>query len=220
MKDDTLTKIKKTALIITSETNAVKIKTRTDLENAVTLLTKIRKYTKLIEDRRMEIARPILDSLKKLKEDYDSNKVPYTEADEKISTMIKEYRDKEAEIIKKKQEKELEQQRIRFEKEQEDKRKELEEAKEELTKKEVKEITQEIEEEEFEPNKTTIVQEKTIHSETAKLTIRKKWEFEIIDAKKVPRKFLKVDTIKIGKAIRSEELRDIKGVRIFQTESI
>ena len=107
MKDDTLTKIKKTAIVIQSETKAVKIKTRTDLENAVTLLTKIRKYTKMIEERRMAISRPILDSLKKLKEDYDSSKIPYTEADTKISAMIKSYRDKEAEIIRKKQEKDV-----------------------------------------------------------------------------------------------------------------
>ena len=220
MKDDTLTKIKNTAIVIQKETKAVKIKTRTDLENAVTLLTKIRKYSKMVEERRMEIARPILDSLKKLKEDYDNSKIPYTEADQKISGMIKVYRDKEAEIIKKKQEKEVEQQRIRFEKEQADKKKELEESKDDLTKKEVKEIEQELKDEEFEPIDSTLTQEKTIHSETAKLTIKKKWSFEIEDEKKVPRKFLKIDEVAIGKAIRSEGVREIKGVKIFRTESI
>lgn len=220
MKEDTLEKIKKTAIVIQKETKAVKIKTREDLENAVTLLSKIRTYTKLVEDRRMEIARPILDGLKKLKADYDTSKIPYIEADKKLSGMIKIYRDKEADIIRKKQEKELERQRIQFEKEQEEKRKELEDAKDELTKKEVKEIAQEIEDDEFEPTSPTITQEKTIHADTAKLTIKNKWSFEIEDAKKVPRKFLKVDEVAIGKAIRSEGVREIKGVKIFQEEII
>ena len=220
-KENTLEKIKKTAVIIQKETKSVKIKTRSDLENAVTLLTKIRKYAKMIEDRRMEIARPIQDGLAKLKADYDSSKIPYTQADEKLTEMIKVYRDKEAEIIKKKQEQELEKQRLRFEKEQEEKRKELEESKDELTKKEVKEIEREIEDDEFEPEETSIVQETTIHSDTAKLTVRKKWTFEIVDPKKVPRKYLKVDEVAIGKVVRGKEkVREIKGVRIFQEESI
>ena len=65
-KEETLEKIKKTALIIQKETKAVKIKTRVDLESAVTLLTKIRSYAKMVEERRMEIARPIQQSLKKI----------------------------------------------------------------------------------------------------------------------------------------------------------
>lgn len=219
-QNNTLEKIKKTALVIQKETKSVKIKTRTDLENAITLLTKIRKYSKMIEERRMEVARPILDGLKKLKAEYDNSKIPYDEADHKLSEMIKEYRDKEAEIIRKKQEKELEKQRKEFEKEQEKKRKELEKEREEMTKKEAKEAEKEIEEEEFEPTEPVIIQEKTIHSDTAKLTIRKKWSFEIEDEKKIPRKYMKVNEIAIGKAIRSEGIREIKGIRIYQEEII
>jgi len=77
-------------LIIQKETKTVKIKTCSDLEKAVTLLTKIRKYAKMIEERRMEIARPILDGLKKLKADYDDSKVPYDEADVKLAEMRKD----------------------------------------------------------------------------------------------------------------------------------
>ena len=217
---DTLEKINKTALVIQEEAKAIKIKTRSDLEVAITLLTKVRKYTKMIEERRMEVARPILDGLKKLKADYDNSKSLYIDADLELTAMIEIYRNKEAEIIRKKQEKELEKQRIEFEKEQKEKRKELEKERKEMTKKEAKEIEKEIEEEEFEPTEPTIVQEKTIHSETAKLTIKKKWSFEIEDEKKIPRKYMKIDEIAIGKAIRSEGVREIKGVHIYQQEII
>jgi len=47
----------------------------------------------------------------------------------------------------------------------------------------------------------------------------KRWTFEVVDLKKVPRAFLEVDETKITKAI-SNGIREIKGLKIYQKESL
>lgn len=46
----------------------------------------------------------------------------------------------------------------------------------------------------------------------------KRWTFEVIDAAKVPREYLMVDEQKIRAAVDVSQVREIPGVRIYQTE--
>jgi hypothetical protein len=47
----------------------------------------------------------------------------------------------------------------------------------------------------------------------------KKWTFDVVDLKKVPRQFLMIDETKIKDAI-SEGKREIKGLKIYQKEEM
>ncbi len=47
----------------------------------------------------------------------------------------------------------------------------------------------------------------------------KRWTFEVEDIHKIPREYLLVDQVEINRAIRNGA-RDIKGIRIFQKESV
>ena len=48
---------------------------------------------------------------------------------------------------------------------------------------------------------------------------RKRWTFEVVDESAVPREFLVLNKVKINEAIR-KGARDIKGLKIFQTEDL
>ena len=56
-----------------------------------------------------------------------------------------------------------------------------------------------------------------IETKTAKTTFVKKWTYEIIDEKKIPRQFLMVNDSAVKDAI-SEGKREINGLKIYQEE--
>ena len=62
-------------------------------------------------------------------------------------------------------------------------------------------------------------QNKTVHSESGSLKIRKQWTFKVVEPSQVPKKFMVIDEKLIRKAVKSGE-RVIKGVEIFEKEIV
>lgn len=214
-----IVEIKKSISGVEKEAGEIKIKNADDLNLAVGFLSKVRSYKKRVEEVRLSFTVGLNESLRNINKEFKKTSKPLDVINTEVSSKISEYREKEAEKIRIKQEKEAEKQRIAFEKEQEAKRKQLEKEREEMTKKEMKEKAKEIEQEEF-VSTPTIVQDKEIGMGEATMKTRKTWDFEIEDETKVPRKYMKVDEVAIGKAVRSGGIREIKGVRVFKKESL
>lgn len=59
----------------------------------------------------------------------------------------------------------------------------------------------------------------TTHAETGRASVVSRWVFEVIDETKVPRKYLKPDEVAIGRAVRSDKVREIPGVKIWEEKS-
>lgn len=201
------------------EAQAIKIKSVGELNSAVEFLKKVKGWKKRVEEIRLSYTKPLNDIITERNKEFKQTSIPLATIDELVTEKIKDWRFKEAEKIRIKQEREAEKQRKIFEKEQEAKRKQLEKEREEMSKKEAKEKEKEIEQEEF-VAKPTITQDKEIGDGEAKMKTRKSWDFEIEDETKVPRKFMKVDEVAIGRAVRSGGIREIKGVKIYQKENI
>jgi hypothetical protein len=61
--------------------------------------------------------------------------------------------------------------------------------------------------------------EKTTHTASGSTTIRRVWDFEIVDEMAVPREYLAVDERKIGAVVKAG-IRNIPGVYIFEKEEL
>ena len=55
--------------------------------------------------------------------------------------------------------------------------------------------------------------------EQGELRFKKTWTFTITSEKKIPREYLKADEVKIRKAVVSDGVRRIEGIKIFQKET-
>jgi len=213
-----IVQIQKSIGSLEEEAQVIKIKNTGDLNYAVEFLKKIKGWKKRVEEIRLSYTKPLNDIIRERNKEFKQTSLPLAMIEKKVTNEIEGWRAKEAEKIRIKQEKEAERQRKIFEKEQEEKRKQLLKDQEEMSKKEAKEKAKEIEQEEF-VAKPTIIQDKEIGEGEATMKTRKRWDFEIEDETKVPRKYMKVDEIAIGKAVRGGDVREIKGVKIFQKES-
>jgi hypothetical protein len=58
-----------------------------------------------------------------------------------------------------------------------------------------------------------------VESKSGESRTSKRWVFEIVDEKKIPREYLKVDEVKVTDAISKGE-RKIAGLKIFQKETL
>ena len=214
-----IVKIQKSIGSLDQEAQEIKIRSTRELSNAVEFLKKVKEWKKRVEEIRLSYTKPLNDIIAERNKEFKQTSVPLATIDELVTEKIKAWRFKEAEKIRIKQEKEAEKQRKIFEKEQEKKRKQLLKDQEEMSKKEVKEKAKEIEQEEFVAT-PTITQDREIGEGESTMKTRKSWDFEIEDETKVPRRYMKVDEVKIGKSVRSGDVREIKGVRIFQKENL
>lgn len=214
-----IVQISKSVGSLEGEAQEIKIRNNGDLSNAVEFLTKVRGWKKRVEEVRLTFTKPLNDHIRNINKDFKTTSNPLDEMDTKVTGEITKYREKEAEKIRVKQEKEAEKQRIAFEKEQEKKRKQLEKDREEMSKKEAKEREKEIKQEEFVAT-PTVEQSKEVGEGIATMKTKKLWTFEVEDEKFVPKKYLKVDEVAIGKAVRSGGVREIKGVRIYQKDNL
>lgn len=70
------------------------------------------------------------------------------------------------------------------------------------------------------PMPTVAEPPKTIKTALGSLTTSLVWDFEVVNPDEVPDEFWVLDTVKIGKAVRQAGIRNIPGVRIFQTEKL
>jgi hypothetical protein len=50
--------------------------------------------------------------------------------------------------------------------------------------------------------------------------VTRNWTFEVIDLDRVPRTYLSLDTEAVRAAITKKGVRDIPGLRIFQSENL
>lgn len=64
-------------------------------------------------------------------------------------------------------------------------------------------------------------EKKEIQQTVGTSTVTKRWTFEIVDEKKIPREYLELNEVKVNKDIRGKDgKRNIPGLRIFQKEGI
>jgi hypothetical protein len=61
---------------------------------------------------------------------------------------------------------------------------------------------------------------KTQRGEFTTTTVKEKWVFKLVDLEKVPREWLCLDEVKVGKAVRSGGIRKIPGLEIFDEGSL
>jgi hypothetical protein len=59
-----------------------------------------------------------------------------------------------------------------------------------------------------------------VESKSGETRISRRWTFEVIDEKKIPRSYLTLDEKKVNDDIQKEGIREIPGLRIFQKENI
>ena len=59
-----------------------------------------------------------------------------------------------------------------------------------------------------------------VESKSGESRVTKKWTFEVIDEKRIPRSYLILDEKKVNAAIQKEKVRKIAGLKIYQKESI
>jgi hypothetical protein len=50
--------------------------------------------------------------------------------------------------------------------------------------------------------------------------VRRNWTFEVVDLDRVPREYLSLDTEVVREAINRDKVREIPGLRIFETEAL
>ena len=213
-----IVQIQKSVGSLDQEAQAIKIRNTGELSSAVEFLKKVKGWKKRVEEIRLSYTKPLNDIVAERNKEFKQTSIPLATIDKLVTEKIGAWRFKEAEKIRIRQEKEDEKQRKIFEKDQEKKRKQLLKDQEEMSKKEAKEKAKEIEQEEF-VAKPTVTQSKEIGEGEVTMKTRKSWDFEIEDETKVPRRYMKVDEVAIGKAVRRDEVKEIKGVRIFQKES-
>ena len=216
-KDLKLAQITKDVSNIVKVGQAITIKTAEHMTEATDFLGQIKARQKRIEELRLSFTKPMNEALRNINNEFKKASEPLERIERAVKMEMTKYHNSEAEKIRKAQEKEAEKQRKEFEKEQERKRKEIE--KSNLTKKAQKEAIKEVKQEEF-VAKPTIVQEKTVKSESGSaVTFKSVWKFKVLDIKQVPADFLKVDEIAVNKAIRMG-VRGINGLELFEEKEV
>jgi hypothetical protein len=69
------------------------------------------------------------------------------------------------------------------------------------------------------PLPTVATPEKTTHTESGSVTVRKVWRFRVVDPTQVPDEYKVVDERKIGAVVKAG-IRNIAGVEIFEIEEV
>jgi len=160
------------------------------------------KVSKLIDEKKLEITRPIMARKKEI-DDFAK------EITAELNDSVKGLR---AQILS-------------FQQEQERKRREEaqrlaeEQARKEAELRAKMESEQEITREEVDELKDVRAKQADIASAPAPTNIRKTWEWELEDITKVPAHFLTVDAQAVKSAL-STGLRDIPGIKIYQKEHL
>lgn len=174
------------------------VKTDEDVKMATNDLAVLAKLKKSIEEKRKEYVGPINEHLKSVNDAFKQFTEPLNQADTITRQKVLDYR--------------REQERIRQEQEQINKLR-LEAAQREAALHNG-EITESVNLVEVKPE-----QPEHYRAETGTLGTMKvrKWEVENLD--QVPREYLMIDSVKIGKVVRAG-IPSIAGIRIWEEESI
>jgi len=175
---------------------------------AYEVLQEIKARLQLVEKKRKGITQPLNASLKEVNAMFKTLSAPLGAADSILRQKIGVFRHKQEEDARNREEV------IRRKAEAEKAKITALEAKKRLTAKDEKVLVKAVERREVLETKAELVQ-----SKVGVASMAKRWTFEVEDSATVPRRYLIVDTIAIRMAIR-EGVREIPGVRIYQSESV
>lgn len=177
------------------------VKDEKTLKEATEFLGKVAKAKKQLEERRQFFVKPLNEQIKRINELFKRMTLPLENAESIVKNAILKYR----EAVEKARREEEERLKKQWEKEQK-----------KLEKKAQKEgipLPPPV------PPPTLQPQEKTVETDTAQVTARLVWDFEIVDETKIPREFLMPNEKAIRAAIKAG-VRNIPGIRIFQREEL
>lgn len=199
------------------EVEVFKIKTQEDRNKGAVLAASIKELKKTLEDKRKTLVDPLNKVVKTINGEFKPMSEKLEEAERIVKNEIaRDYREQEA---------------IRIKKEMEEKKKleeELRKREAELKKAEAKNDELQAElirnrmqqaEMKSEAKIDAVMERKTVTTAFGQTSVRKIWDWELIDISQVPMEFLKIDEAKITTSIRGGA-REIKGIRIFQRESV
>jgi len=183
-------------------------------ESAKKLAMDAGKIEKIIEDKRKEITKPLLDAKKQVDDFVKNLTQDLNESKSELRGRILAY-EKEQDNIRQEELRRLQIERMRIEDERRLKEQELlKQAAEnqEVDQKLMNEIS-ELREKEQEVIAAPVL------TEQPKSNIRKTWDWELIDISQVPVAYLMPYADKIKEAIKEGE-RNIPGIRIYQKETL
>ncbi len=166
-------------------------------EFGIGLLSKIAEGKKRAEAQRKQFTDPLNQSLKAINAFFKNLTAPLDEADTIIRNKVLIFRRAEEE---------------RARKEAEELQKKLEEEAKKQAEIEKKEVI-------VPPPVVAQTPPTTMTAKNGSATVRKVWDFEIEDEMAIPREYLVPDPVKIRQAIK-EGIREIKGIRIYQKETL
>jgi len=187
--------IKKDVVKLNKTAQALLVQSDEDVIKATELLSKVKDRANRLEKARTFLVKPLNDHIKTINASFKALSEPLAKIEAYVKQQVVKYR----QVVEAKRVEEEKKLQEKFEKKQE---KLKEQGKETFDLKPTIEAT---------PIK--------IASKSGAITAKKVWQFEIIDETKIPREYLIVDERKIREAIRNG-VREINGVRIYETESI
>jgi hypothetical protein len=197
-----------------TKAEAMVVESDEHVTGATNLLSYIAQSKKSFEDRRTGIVKPLNDDVKKVNDAFKKIEAPLDTATKVLKDKVINYRQE--------QEKKRQAELARVERDRkvaEDRQKELEAAR-----------LQELLTTGVIPEKITPVQPVApvelppeiptkVNASLGSSTVRKVWDFEIVDPALVPRLYLTVEEKLIREAIKAG-VREITGVRIFQKDQL
>jgi len=200
---------------IAEECKNIVINSKESLADAKNLAKDAKRIENLIEDKRKELTKPLLDEQRSIKSFADNLTSELNNALKGLRGQILAY-EIEQERIRKEEQRKLDEERRRQEEELRRKAEEL--AKQLENDAEVDETELQVIKDDMQKLQDIKTEQFQVDADRSK-SIRLIWDFELTDLSLVPREFLMLDEAKVKAAIKLE-VRNIPGVRIFQKEQL
>ena len=159
---------------------------------ATSLLSIVKGGIKRIEELKEFFVRPLKDQTKKIEGLFNEKLRPLLKIEKDIKELMKDYTLKQRAKVREENERQLK----------------LKEARDARAKKAGKPI-------DLTPAPTVAKPETMVETEEGRITKKSHWTFKLIDEKKIPREYLKVDDKMIRKAI-AKGIKEIDGVCIYE----
>lgn len=170
-------------------------------DEATDLLGWIAGAKKKLEEQRVFFVKPLNDQVKKINERFKSYAAPLEQADQVVRGKVLGFR-QEAERQRREEEARLRRQ-----------------AEAERARLAAEAAAQDLPEPPPPPIPVIPRAPKTVRSNMGTATVKKVWDFEVLDERQVPREFLIVNEKAIRAAVKAG-VRNIPGVQIFETEQL
>lgn len=197
---------------IAEQCKNIVINSKESLDSAKTLAKDAKKIETLIEDKRKEITKPLLDEQRSIKAFADNLTSDLNTAVKGLRQQITDY-EWEQEQIRQAELRRLEEERRKQEEEARKKAEELQKQMEESN--EVSDAELVSLQSDLDKISELKAQQIQQQMEPKSNNLRMVWDFELVDIKLVPREFLVLDDAKVKAAIKLE-VREIPGLKIFQ----